>query len=219
MAVNDPSRLPCGRDPLELEALVAGPDPLGAVAADDHVSTCPFCREVVDALLLQREAAAQLRGETVPAPAGFTTSVMRGVLAELRPGRWTALPTPDGPASVSELAIGQTLRRLVEQLPDVEVGELRLLEPSELTLDGLLPEDVDDAPPLRTSAPSGPGVRLEISVRLGRALAEVTGQIRSVVRTGMLTHLGLDCPTVDIAVVDLLDVDPVDELPVRGGQR
>lgn len=213
MAVNEPGRLPCGRDPLELEMRVLASGVVDPLADDEHVQSCPWCREVVDAVVLQQLAVAELRTETVAAPANLAGEVMRGVWQELRVGRWIALPSTEGPASASDLAISQTLRRLVDDVPDVEVSELRLIDPRDLAVAA----DRAVVEPDPRAAPTGPGVRLEISVRLGRQLGEVAGGVREVVRSGMLLHCGLDCPTVDIVVTDLLDEVPAG--PAIGGVR
>ena len=101
--------LPCGRDATDVWD--AADDP-----ADEHRRDCPYCGAVrAERAGLEDASSAFLAdGEVAPTPALLLGRVMRTVTDELRPGRPLPLHTDAGRAFVTDVAVGNAVRSVLD---------------------------------------------------------------------------------------------------------
>ncbi|MDQ2845437.1 MAG: hypothetical protein M3Y77_03600 [Actinomycetota bacterium] len=179
---NEPGRLSCGRDPLEVVDLAR----LGVL--DEHSRSCRYCRAAIAAGEQHLRLADSLRELPVQAPASLLPAVMTTVWAELRPGRNIPLPASHGSAFATERAIAATVQQGLDELPDLLVHLCRL-------------QVSNDAHPHPVEQP------LRIEVRAAAAyptdLTALADSARIHAAGILLSQFGLTPHTIDVFFVDI----------------
>jgi hypothetical protein len=101
--------LPCGRDATDVWDAADAP-------ADEHQRHCPHCGAVrAERAGLEDASTAFLSAtEVASTPARLLGQVMRTVTDELRPGRPLPLRTDTGTASVTDVAVGNAVRSVLD---------------------------------------------------------------------------------------------------------
>ncbi|MGW2831951.1 Asp23/Gls24 family envelope stress response protein [Streptomyces sp. NPDC001286] len=158
---------------------------------DDHVRSCPWCREAVGELDQLETAVRGLRDDAAEASAWdaepLTRRVMDVVRLELRPGRPLPLGEPAEDLWVMEAVAARVLRAAAETVPGVRAGSCRLLDGREDgTRDGTV------------------GARLDIHAPADAVLPDVADRVRRCVREAADRELGMTLAAVDIRVIDLV---------------
>lgn len=104
--------LPCGTDATDVWDAAAAPP-------DEHQRHCPHCRAIrAERAELEDASTAFLSQTDVPsAPTRLVGHVMRAVADELRPGRPLPLRTDTGRAFVTDVAVGNALRSVLDGDP------------------------------------------------------------------------------------------------------
>ncbi len=186
MALNPaPDRLPCGRDPLTVA------DHARAGHLDAHAGSCPYCAAVIADDAVLRRAGRALAAQPIQPPDSLLPALMRRVRAELRPSRQLAMPSPAGPAAVTEHAVGNALRFTLDNLPGVRVRTSRV-------------EDATPAPAGRKrSAQPDLSVHLSLSLAYNSDIISTTDQLRRRVIDACGELFGLQIRRVNLAVVDV----------------
>lgn len=186
--VAEESTLGCGRPIDQVWEHIEDPP-------DEHERTCPDCRQARRNLAELDRATSELRlaDETDPEfapPPSIKVSIMELARAEVRRGARLPLRPPareDLPAelTISEQAVAGVVRHAADQLSGVHARRCQVRPQSpELTLVIEL------------------GVALSSSVPI---LATID-RLRSAVRSGVQTEVGMDVGKIDVSVEDLFDV-------------
>ncbi|WP_375423024.1 Asp23/Gls24 family envelope stress response protein [uncultured Friedmanniella sp.] len=193
MAVNEESRLGCGRLVDDVWADADRPP-------DAHEQTCPFCQQARATMLGLSEATDALRGyeeqdpEYVPSVA-VKDLVMQLVHIEVRRGRALPLRVPETEALVPRLAISeQAVLDVVWQGADA--------------IPGVRGRHCAVVAELTEQRPGEAGtVRIELHVALaaGVSIPEVTGRLRDHLRRHVADETGLHTSRIDVTVEDLYD--------------
>ena len=187
MALEHPSTLPCGRDPLEVvdDALAGRRDP--------HVDECRYCRTAIADARGQQSIADDLRSSATPAPSSLLPSVMTSVWSELRAGQDVPLPST-GTSFASELALSSAIQHDLDVLQDIEIQLCR----------ARVQDTQDDpvAPPV-----NAPLLHVEVTAAAAYpadllALAET---VRSTAARTLTVQFGLVAVAIDVDIVDLYD--------------
>ncbi|MEU1784365.1 hypothetical protein ABZ553_00210 [Streptomyces sparsogenes] len=186
--------LPCGRllSRVWEEARDAAP------AADPRTASCPHCREAVEGLAMVDAATRALRTEDTRHLHALADRVMSMVRAEVRPGRLLPLADPDQDLRIAENAAAKVLRQAADTVHGARAATCRLV-----------PED--DGTDVR--------VIMALAIALDRPLSDRVQEVRRSVLHSAVQDLGLAVSAVDIAVVDVLEPEPLLQpgFPTGGG--
>ena len=229
MAVNQATRLGCGRDVDDVWDHIDQPP-------DEHEQACPYCTKARSDLAelsaaTRQLAAADREDSALRVPDGMLSDVLTIARTEVRRGRTIPLQRRvparhlsagdegysehDGDFSggdlasdltVSEQLIATVVREVCDRNPDVEVRRVRI----EATATPTAAADAPAIPP--TEAPTGaiePAdlfVELQATVRPNVAIPGLLDDLRRTIQSAVVNQIGTTVSRIDIDVVDLIDV-------------
>ncbi|GHH10967.1 hypothetical protein [Streptomyces rubradiris] len=157
-------------------------------AADPHTRSCPHCREAAEGLAAVSAATRALRAEDPPGLRALAARVMDTVRAEVRRGRLLPVAGPGREPRIAESAAAKVLRRAADTVPGARAAACRLV-------------------------PVGDGIGVRVTMTLAAALdhplPERVHQVRRTVLRSAGQDLGMAVTAVDIAVIDVLEPEPV----------
>lgn len=194
MAVNDPSRLGCGR--LIDDVWDTADEP-----PDEHELLCPFCQQARANLKTLADATEALTAHEDESP-DFTPGlrvkdlVMQLVHVEVRRGQAIPLLTPelvdsDPELAISEQAVLDVVWRTADAIPGLLARHCAVhLHP------------LDQQPGL----PAAVHIDLHIAVAANMSIPELTGVVRAQLSERIAAEAGLSTRRVSITVEDLFDV-------------
>ncbi len=186
--------LPCGR----LLSRVWEQARDAAPADDPRTASCPHCREAVEGLATVNAATRALRTEDTRGLHALADRVMSIVGAEVRPGRLLPLADPDRDLRIAENAAAKVLRQAADTVHGARAATCRLVPEGEGT-------DVR--------------VIMTLAAALDRPLRDRVHEVRRAVLHSAVQDLGLAVSAVDIAVVEVLEQEPLlrPGFPTGGG--
>ncbi|MDW4910873.1 Asp23/Gls24 family envelope stress response protein [Streptomyces sp. ADMS] len=157
-----------------------------SAGTDDHLRSCPHCRQAVSGLDRLESVVRGLQEEADTAAYDaepLTRRVMDVVRLELRPGRPLPLGEPAEGLWIMEAVAARALRAAAETVAGVRAGSCRLF----------------DAP-----ADGAVGIRLAIHAPADVPLPDLAARVRERVWEAADRELGMVLAAVDIRVTDLL---------------
>ncbi|WP_329274568.1 Asp23/Gls24 family envelope stress response protein [Streptomyces sp. NBC_01451] len=174
-------------------------------ANDDHLRSCPHCRQAVSGLDRLESVVRGLQEEADASAydAGpLTRRVMDVVRLELRPGRPLPLGEPAEDLWIMEAVAARALRAAAETVAGVRAGSCRLFDaPADGSVDALPDADADA---LSDDATRAVGIRLDIHAPADVSLPDLAARVRERVWEAADRELGIVVAAVDIRVTDLL---------------
>jgi uncharacterized alkaline shock family protein YloU len=192
MAVNDETRLGCGRPVEDVWATAESPP-------NAHEQTCPFCQDARHSLQQLAEATDALVVQEAEAPEYAPAShlkdlVMQLVHVEVRRGRPVPLlnsldGTPPG-LTISKQAVLDVIWRAADGLSGVRARHCQI----EL-----------EAAAQEPGRPAAVNLGVNIAVAAGISILEVTDKLRTRLQEQIATETGLATRRINVTVEDLYD--------------
>lgn len=211
MAVNDTTRLGCGRDIDDVWGNIDHPPTA-------HEQSCPDCGPARRSLTELAQATSRLHTDDdadveLQASPGVITRILDIARSEVRRGQRLPLSKPlPGQISVnltvSEQAIAAVVRRTGDATTDIQIRRCRV----ELVVD---PEGPALDPPPTTTPPPGEGetqampsdvrLLLRVSVDASASIPRATEDLRQAIINAVNSEVGMNVMSVDIVVEDVHD--------------
>lgn len=229
MAVNQATRLGCGRDVDDVWDHIDQPP-------DEHEQACPYCTKARSdlaelAAATRQLAAADRKDSTLRVPDGMLSDVLTIARTEVRRGRTIPLQRrvparhhsagdqddsdhdgdisggdPASDLAVSEQLIATVVREVCDRNPDVEVRRVRI----DATTTPTAAADAAVIPPTggapRAIEPADLYVELQAAVRPNVAIPGLLDDLRRTIQSAVVSRIGTTVSRIDIDVVDLIDV-------------
>ncbi|MFJ4851551.1 MULTISPECIES: Asp23/Gls24 family envelope stress response protein [unclassified Streptomyces] len=151
-------------------------------AADNHLSTCPYCREATEGLAALNTATTALREQEPPSSQQLISRVMDIIRNEVRLGPMVPLDDVTRSLQIAEHTAAAVLRRAADSIPGVTTASCRII-------------------PADQSA--GVSVSITLAAVLGRPLQETAALVRHAVNAAADHALGLRVTAVDVTVIDV----------------
>lgn len=171
-------RLACGR---ELDDLWEGLDR----APDEHEQDCATCQAARDSMSMVQDATASMRlenesPEMTPSPR-LAESIKSLARTQVRRDRtFVVIHDDDGEVTASEWAVVQSIRRVLDPLPELRVQRVRI-----------------------STTERGLALTLRIVVALGLRAPEVADGVRSLTEQELRRQLRQAVDRVDVEVGDM----------------